>query len=109
MNIQCYSQPSEAGFTMSFSVTSSRIIRPMSVILSSGQSAVHFIEDGRAEEISATNCFHWLQNAQVPWLGLCGPETSPWSAGKSLPALLECPADDEQTLFHPFSLVCCQG
>ena len=51
----------------------------------------------------------WLQSAQVSWLGLCGPETSPWSAATSLPALIECHADDEQALFHPFSLVGCQG
>ena len=34
---------------------------------------------------------------------------SPWSAGTSLLALIECHADDRQTLFHPFSLVGCQG
>ena len=38
-------------------------------------------------------------------IGLCGPETSPWSAGTSLLASIECHADDRQTLFHPFSLV----
>ena len=52
---------------------------------------------------------HWLQSAQMSWLGLCGPETSPWSAGTSLLALIECHADDRQTLSHPFSLVGCQG
>ena len=52
---------------------------------------------------------HWLQSAQVSWLGLCGPETSPWSAGTSLLASIECHADDRRTLFHPFSLVGCQG
>ena len=51
----------------------------------------------------------WLQSAQVSWLGLCGPETSLWSAGTSLLALIECHADERQTLFHPFSLVGCQG
>ena len=50
-----------------------------------------------------------LQSAQVSWLGLCGQETSPWSAAESLPALVECHADDEPTLFHPFGLVGCQG
>ena len=60
-------------------------------------------------QISDTNFLHRLQSAQVSWLGLCGPETSPWSAGTSLLALLECHADDRQTLFHPFSLVGCQG
>ena len=42
-------------------------------------------------------------------IGLCGPGTSPWLAGPSLPALIEYLADDEQTLFHPFGLVGCQG
>ena len=55
---------------------------------------------------------HWLQGAQVSWLGLCGPKPTPWSAGtgtgKSLPALIERLADDEQTLVHPFSLGGCQ-
>ena len=51
---------------------------------------------------------HWLQSAQVSWPGLCGQESS-WSAATSLPALIECHADDEQTLFHTFSLVGCQG
>ena len=32
-------------------------------------------------QISETNFLHWLQSAQVSRLGLCGPETSPWSAG----------------------------
>ena len=50
-------------------------------------------------QISDTNFLHWLQSAQVSWLGLCGPETSPWSAGSLLPALIECHADDRQTLF----------
>ena len=45
----------------------------------------------------------------VSWLGSYGPETSPWSAGTSLLASIECHADDRQTLFHPFSLVGCQG
>ena len=57
----------------------------------------------------AWSILHWLQSAQVSWLGLCGPETSPWSAGTSLLASIECHADDRQTLFHPFSLVGCQG
>ena len=48
--------------------------------------------------ISKTSTLHWLQSAQVSWLGLCGPETSPWSAGTSLLASLECRADDRQTL-----------
>ena len=60
-------------------------------------------------QISETSTLHWLQSAQVSWLGLCGPETSPWSAGTSLIASIECHADDRQTLFHPFSLVGCQG
>ena len=59
-------------------------------------------------QISETSTLHWLQSAQVSWLGLCGPETSPWSAGTSLLASIECHADDRQTLFHPFSLVGCQ-
>ena len=50
-----------------------------------------------------------MQSAQVSWLGLCGPETSPWSAGTSLLASIECHADDRRMLFHPFSLVGCQG
>ena len=58
---------------------------------------------------SASSTLHWLQSAQVSWLGLCGPITSPWSAGTSLLASIECHADDRQTLFHPFSLVGCQG
>ena len=33
---------------------------------------------------------------------------SPWSAGTSLLASIECHADDRQTLFHPCSLVGCQ-
>ena len=60
-------------------------------------------------QISETSTLHWLQSAQVSWLGLCKPETSPWSAGTSLLASIECHADDGQTLFHPFSLVGCQG
>ena len=60
-------------------------------------------------QISETSTLHWLQSAQVSWLGLCGPETSLWSAGTSLLASIECHADDRQTLFHPFSLVGCQG
>ena len=60
-------------------------------------------------QISETSILHWLQSAQVSWLGLCGPETSPWSAGTSFLASIECHADDRQTLFHPFSLVGCQG
>ena len=60
-------------------------------------------------QISETSTLHWLQSARVSWLGLCGPETSPWSAGTSLLASIECHADDRQTLFHPFSLVGCQG
>ena len=60
-------------------------------------------------QISETSTLHWLQSAQVSWLGLCGPETSPWSAGTSLLASIECHADDRQTLFRPFSLVGCQG
>ena len=62
-------------------------------------------------QISETKSLHWLQSAQVSWLGLCGPETGPWSAGTLLPALIEChdDADDRQTLFHPYSLVGCQG
>ena len=60
-------------------------------------------------QISETSTLHCLQSAQVSWLGLCGPETSPWSAGTSLLASIECHADDRQTLFHPFSLVGCQG
>ena len=59
-------------------------------------------------QISETSTLHWLQSAQVSWLGLCGPETSPWSAGTLLLASIECHADDRQTLFHPFSLVGCQ-
>ena len=53
-------------------------------------------------QISETSTLHWLQSAHVSWLGLCGPETSPWSAGTSLLASIECHADDRQTLFHPF-------
>ena len=53
-------------------------------------------------QISETSTLHWLQSAQVSWLGLCGPETSPWSAGTSLLASIEWHADDRQTLFHPF-------
>ena len=60
-------------------------------------------------QISQTSTLHWLQSAQVSWLGLCGPETSPWSAGTSLLASIECHADDRQRLFNPFSLVGCQG
>ena len=60
-------------------------------------------------QISETSTLHWLQSAQVSWLGLCRPETSPWSAGTSLLASIGCHADDGQTLFHPFSLVGCQG
>ena len=61
-------------------------------------------------QISGTSILHWLQqSAQVSWLGLSGPETSPWSAYTSLLASIECHADDIQTLFHPFSLVGCQG
>ena len=60
-------------------------------------------------QISETSTLHWLQSVQVSWLGLCGPETSPWSAGTSLLALIGCHVDDRQTLFHPFSLVDCQG
>ena len=60
-------------------------------------------------QISETGTLHWLQSAQVSWLGLCGPETSPWSAGTSLHASIECHAYGRQTLFHPFSLVGCQG
>ena len=60
-------------------------------------------------QISETSTLHWLQSAQVSWLGLCGPETSPWSAGTSLHASIECHADGRETLFHPFSLVGCQG
>ena len=62
-------------------------------------------------QISETNFLHWLQSAQVSWLGLCGPVTSPWSAGTSLLALIGCHADARQMLpvFHPFSLVGCQG
>ena len=37
-----------------------------------------------------TSFLRWLQSAQVSWLGLCGPEISPWSAGTSLLALIEC-------------------
>ena len=58
-------------------------------------------------QISETSTLHWLQSAQVSWLGLCGPETSP--AGTSLLASIEHHADDSQTLFHQFSLVGCQG
>ena len=60
-------------------------------------------------QISETSTVHWLQSAQVSWLGLCGPETSPWSAVTSLLASIECHADDRQTRFHPFSLVGFQG
>ena len=59
-------------------------------------------------QISETRTLYWLQSAQVSWLGLCGPETSPGSAGTSVLASIECHADDRQTLFHPFSLVGCQ-
>ena len=52
----------------------------------------------------------WEMRHQVSWPGLCGPGTSPWSAGAwSLPALIECLADDEQRLSHPLSLVGCQA
>ena len=44
-------------------------------------------------QISETSTLHWLQSAQVSWLGLCGPETSPWSAGTSLLASIECHAE----------------
>ena len=37
------------------------------------------------------NFLYWLQTAQVSW-----------------PGLIECQADDKQTLFRPFSLVGCQ-
>ena len=50
-------------------------------------------------QISETSTLHWLQSAHVSWLGLCGPKTSPWSAGTSLLASIECHADDRQTLF----------
>ena len=60
-------------------------------------------------QISGMHSLHWLQAAQVSWLGLGGPGTSPWSAGTSLPALIKCHADGEQMLLHPFSLVGCQG
>ena len=40
-------------------------------------------------QISGT-VIHRLQTDQVSWLGLCGPETSPWSAGVSWFAFLEC-------------------
>ena len=60
-------------------------------------------------QISETSTLHWLQSAQVSWLGLCGPETSSWSAGTSLLASIKCHADDRQTLFHLFSQVGCQG
>ena len=60
-------------------------------------------------QISETSTLHWLQSAQVSWLGLCGPETSQWSAGTSLLASMKCDADDRQSLFNPFSLVGCQG
>ena len=43
-------------------------------------------------------------SAQVSWLGLGGP----WSGITLLHVLIECHDDDEQTLFHPFSLVGCQ-
>ena len=51
--------------------------------------------DGR---FTKPTLFH--QSAHVSWLGLCGPENCPWSAGTSLLALIECHADDGQTLFH---------
>ena len=60
-------------------------------------------------QISETSTLHWLQSAQVSWLGLCGPKTSPGLAGTSLLASIECHAHDRQTLFYPFSLVGCQG
>ena len=60
-------------------------------------------------QMLGTSFLHWLQSAQISWLGLCGPETNPQSTSTSLPALMECHADDEQMLFHPFSLVGCQG
>ena len=41
------------------------------------------------------------QTAQVSWLGLCEPGTSPWLAGTTLPALLTCHPDDEQTRANP--------
>ena len=31
-------------------------------------------------------------SAHMSWLGLCGQETCPWSAATSLPALIECHA-----------------
>ena len=67
------------------------------------------LADLRDEYSRHLSTLHWLQSAQVSWLGLCRPETSPWSAGTSLLASIECHADDRQTLFHPFSLVGCQG
>ena len=54
-------------------------------------------------QISETSFLHWLQSAQVSWLGLCGPKPGPWSAGTTLLASIECHADDRRTLFHPFS------
>ena len=41
---------------------------------------------------------------QVLWLGSCGP----WLASTPLHSLTACHADDDQTLFHPFSLVGCR-
>ena len=60
-------------------------------------------------QILGMKFLHWLQTAQVSWLGLYGPEINSWPAGTSSLALIECHADDKQTLFHPFSLVGCQG
>ena len=59
-------------------------------------------------QISETSTLHWLQSAQVSWLGLCGPETSPWSAGTSLLASIECHADEREreriSLVHSASI-----
>ena len=49
------------------------------------------------------------ETTTISTLGTSGPETCSWSAGTSLPALIERLADGEQTPFHPFSLDGCQG
>ena len=78
-----------------------------SVCLSSDNFAnLQVAHEDKAAIIAERFFGNWLQ---VSWLGLCGPETSPWSASTSLLASIECHADDRQMLFHPFSLVGCQG
>ena len=56
-------------------------------------------------QISETSTLHWLQSAQVSWLGLCGPKTNPWLAGTSLLASIECQRERERiSLVHSASI-----